>query len=58
MEVGEVFPAVQSAEEAVKLSPSWATALQTLGRSQLAIGEVHMVNHFVLSTLKCAWCMM
>ena len=54
MEVGEVFPAVQSAEEAVKLSPAWATGLQTLGRSQLGIGEVHMVNHFTLPINKCS----
>lgn len=45
MELGEAFPAVQSAEMAVKLSPSWATGRQTLGRSQLGIGEVHMVSN-------------
>ena len=45
MELGEAFPAVQSAEMAVQLSPSWATGRQTLGRSQLGIGEVHMVSN-------------
>ncbi len=43
MEVGEVFPATQSAERAVRLDPTWAVARQTLGRAQLGIGEVHMV---------------
>lgn len=43
MEVGEVFVAVQCAEKAVQLSPTWATARQTLGRAQLGIGEVYMV---------------
>ena len=46
MEVGELFPAVQSAERAVQLSPVWAAARQTLGRSQLSIGEVHMVSEW------------
>ena len=44
MEVGEVFVAVQCAEKAVQLSPTWTVARQTLGRSQLGIGEVHMVS--------------
>lgn len=44
MEVGEVFEAVQCAEMAVNLCPTWATARQTLGRAQLGIGEVHMVS--------------
>ena len=44
MEVGEAFPAVQCAEKAVQLAPLWATARQTLGRSQLGIGEVKMVS--------------
>ncbi|XP_042232641.1 tetratricopeptide repeat protein 33-like isoform X1 [Homarus americanus] len=40
MQVGEVFPALRSAEEAVKLSPNWWVGLQTLGRAQLGLGEV------------------
>ena len=44
MEVGEAFEAVQSAEKAVSLSPIWAAARQTLGRTQLGIGEVEMVS--------------
>lgn len=44
LELGELFPAVQEAEAAVKLNPTWSIAYQTLGRSQLGIGEVHMVT--------------
>ena len=39
-----MFVAVQCAEKAVQLSPTWTVARQTLGRSQLGIGEVHMVS--------------
>ncbi|MFT7815641.1 tetratricopeptide repeat protein 33 [Arapaima gigas] len=38
----EVFPAVQAAEMAVKLRPLWWEAWQTLGRAQLALGEVDL----------------
>ncbi|KAL6463526.1 hypothetical protein MHYP_G00279170 [Metynnis hypsauchen] len=38
----EVFPAVQAAEMAVKLRPSWWEAWQTLGRAQLSLGEVEL----------------
>lgn len=44
MEVGEVFPAVQCAERAVELSPTWAIARQTLGRAQIGLGEVYLVR--------------
>ncbi|XP_071518568.1 tetratricopeptide repeat protein 33-like isoform X2 [Panulirus ornatus] len=40
MQVGEVFPALKSAESAVKLCPNWWVGLQTLGRAQLGLGEV------------------
>lgn len=50
MEVGEVFVAVQCAEKAVQLSPTWATARQTLGRAQLGIGEVIMVGRYQASS--------
>jgi len=43
LELEEVFPAVQAAEKAVQLDPTWAIAKQTLGRAQLGMGEVHMV---------------
>lgn len=43
MELGEVFPAVEAAEKAVKLDPTWAVARQTLGRAQLGFGEVELV---------------
>jgi len=44
LEVGELFPAVQSAETAVKLNPTWAEGHQTLGRTQISMGEIEMVN--------------
>ena len=46
MELGEVFPAVEAAEMAVKLDPTWAIARQTLGRAQLGFGEVEIVSFF------------
>ena len=51
MELSEVFPAVQAAEEAVRLDPTWSVARQTLGRAQLGLGEVHMVS----SSNQCTW---
>ncbi|KAK7100916.1 tetratricopeptide repeat protein 33-like [Littorina saxatilis] len=42
MSVGEVFPAVQTAQQAVKADPTWWEARQTLGRAQLNLGEVKM----------------
>lgn len=44
MELKEVFPAVQAAEKAVELDPTWSVARQTLGRAQLGLGEVYMVR--------------
>lgn len=44
MAVGEVFPAVQAAEYAVKLDPTWWEARQTLGRALLNMGEVNLVS--------------
>ena len=44
MELSEVFPAVQAAEKAVELNPTWSLARQTLGRAQLGLGEVDMVR--------------
>lgn len=44
MELGEVFPAVQSGERAVELEPTWGVAWQTLGRAQLGLGEVRLVS--------------
>lgn len=41
-ELGELFPAVQSAEEAVKAKPTWFVARQRLGRAQMGLGEVEM----------------
>lgn len=42
MALGEVMPAIQSAEEATKIKPNWYLAWQTLGRSQLNLGEVSL----------------
>ncbi|XP_047469217.1 tetratricopeptide repeat protein 33-like [Penaeus chinensis] len=42
MQVGEVFPALRSAEAAVQLYPNWWVGLQTLGRAQLGLGDVAM----------------
>ena len=39
-----MFPAVQGAEKAVSLDPTWVVARQTLGRAQLGLGEVHAVS--------------
>lgn len=44
MQVGEVFPAVQAAEKATQLNRTWSEGFQTLGRSQIGLGEVDMVN--------------
>lgn len=44
LELDQVWPAVQSAECAVAVEPTWAVALQTLGRAQLAMGEIHLVR--------------
>lgn len=38
--MGEVYPALEAAEAAVKLRPNWWVGLQTLGRAQLGLGEV------------------
>ncbi|XP_033636861.1 tetratricopeptide repeat protein 33-like [Asterias rubens] len=38
----EVFPAVQSAEDAVKYNPRWWVGYQTLGRAQLGLGDVKL----------------
>ncbi|XP_057305837.1 tetratricopeptide repeat protein 33-like [Hydractinia symbiolongicarpus] len=42
LELGEVFPAVQAAETAVMIEPLWAEAHQTVGRSQISIGEIEI----------------
>ncbi|MPC31564.1 Tetratricopeptide repeat protein 33 [Portunus trituberculatus] len=42
MAVGEVLPALNAAEAAVKLCPNWWVGLQTLGRAQLGLGEVDL----------------
>ena len=45
MQLNEVFPALSMAEKAVKLKNNWWVSYQTLGRAQLGIGEVKMVNN-------------
>ena len=41
-ELGELFPAVQCAEDAVRANPTWYIARQRLGRAQMGLGEVEM----------------
>ncbi|XP_054706790.1 tetratricopeptide repeat protein 33-like [Uloborus diversus] len=38
------FPAIQTAEKAIKFNPCWWVAYQTLGRAQLGIGELEMAK--------------
>ncbi|XP_035221009.1 tetratricopeptide repeat protein 33-like [Stegodyphus dumicola] len=38
------FPALQAAEKAVKINPRWWIGYQTLGRSQLGIGDIKMAK--------------
>ncbi|EGD76006.1 hypothetical protein PTSG_11632 [Salpingoeca rosetta] len=40
MEMYQYFPAIQAAEEALRLRPEWPAALLTLGRAQLNFGEL------------------
>lgn len=42
LEAGKPFQAVQSAEEAVALAPTWADAHLSLARAQLAMGQVDL----------------
>ncbi len=49
LELGEVFPAVQSGEKAVSLDLTWSTARLTLGRAQLGIGELEMARDCALN---------
>lgn len=44
----EVYPAVHMAKKAVHLKPNWWIGLQTLGRAQLGLGEVHLVGIVVI----------
>lgn len=42
LQVGEIFPAVKSATLATDVAPLWWPGYQTLGRSQLGVGEVSL----------------
>ncbi|GFS13648.1 tetratricopeptide repeat protein 33 [Elysia marginata] len=44
MAVGEVFPALQTAEKTVKILPTWWIGHQTLGRALANVGEVKMAQ--------------
>lgn len=48
MQLNEVFPAVNAASRVVELAPQWWVGHQTLGRAQLGLGEVVMVNKQVI----------
>jgi len=56
MSLGEVFPAVCSAEKAVNLNANWWIGLQTLGRAQLGLGEVKLVTNCSLYILVSRLC--
>ena len=43
LELDEIFPAIQAAEMAVSLNPQSHHSLQTLGRAQIAMGEIQLV---------------
>ncbi|XP_018416682.1 PREDICTED: tetratricopeptide repeat protein 33 [Nanorana parkeri] len=50
----EIFPAVQSAETAVKRNPHFVEAWQTLGRAQLELGEIVMaIRSFQVAVHLC-----
>ena len=51
LELGELFPAVESAEKAVSLDVTWAVARQMLGRAQLGLGEIEMVRLVQIQTM-------
>jgi len=38
--LGELFPAVQAARQAVACNPTWWVSVQTLGRALLNMGEI------------------
>ncbi len=48
LELDEIFPAIQAAEMAVSLNPRCPHSLQTLGRAQIAIGEIQMVQYALM----------
>ncbi|GFR31118.1 tetratricopeptide repeat protein 33 [Trichonephila clavata] len=44
LQLNTPFPALQAAERAVKVNPQWWVAYQTLGRTQLGIGDLKMAK--------------
>lgn len=42
LQLSEVYPAVKAARKCVELNPRWWVGFQTLGRAQLALGEVKL----------------
>ena len=51
MELEEIYPAVDSAKQAIHLRPDWAAGYQTLGRSLLNIGALNLVSNFLFATV-------
>lgn len=51
LELGEIFPAVETAEKAVQCDLTWSAARQALGRAQLGLGELEMVSWDIFVTL-------
>lgn len=54
LELEEVVQAKVCAEKAVQLDPTWAIARQTLGRTQLGLGDVESVS-FILPGTHSVW---
>lgn len=47
LQLNKPFPAIQAAEKALMYNPTWWIGYQTLGRSQLGMGDLEMVFLFI-----------
>jgi tetratricopeptide (TPR) repeat protein len=50
-ELGEIYPAVESAEKAVNYNRTCNIALQTLARAQVNIGELYLAKKYIQRSL-------
>ena len=55
LQLSEVYPAVKAARKCVELNPRWWVGFQTLGRAQLALGEVKLVCFLNASVWGLSW---